>query len=87
MCRPRANPPDKCKAHRSAGCRCPRAAGPLRGLSLRHLKTMAPADVDKRPNRVRLSDLEPRFICQRCGTRGVDVRPDFPPARMGTAAC
>jgi hypothetical protein len=42
-----------------------------------HLKTMAPADLDKWPNRVRLSDSEPRFICQRCGTRGVDVRLTF----------
>ena len=26
---------------------------------------------------MRLSDLEPRFICQRCGKRGAEVRPDF----------
>jgi hypothetical protein len=26
---------------------------------------------------VRLSDLEPRFVCQPCGHRGVDVRPLF----------
>ena len=26
---------------------------------------------------VRLSDLEPRFICQGCGQRGADVRPNF----------
>jgi hypothetical protein len=26
---------------------------------------------------MRLSDLEPRFICTVCGTRGADVRPDF----------
>jgi hypothetical protein len=26
---------------------------------------------------VRLSDLEPRFICKVCGKRGADVRPDF----------
>jgi hypothetical protein len=25
----------------------------------------------------RLSDLELRFTCQACGTRGADVRPDF----------
>jgi len=30
------------------------------------------------------SDLEPRFVCTACGKRGADVRPDFPPARMGT---
>jgi hypothetical protein len=32
---------------------------------------------DEWPNDVRLSDLEARFICQVCGKRGADVRPDF----------
>jgi hypothetical protein len=32
---------------------------------------------DKWPDGVRLSDLEPRFICQSCGRRGADVRPRF----------
>ena len=26
---------------------------------------------------VRLSDLEPLFVCQACGHRGADARPDF----------
>jgi hypothetical protein len=26
---------------------------------------------------VRLSDLEPQFVCKICGHRGADVRPDF----------
>ena len=26
---------------------------------------------------VRLSDIEPRFVCAACGRRGADVRPDF----------
>jgi hypothetical protein len=34
-------------------------------------------DADRWPDNVRLSDLEPRFVCQRCGSRGADVRPDF----------
>jgi hypothetical protein len=38
---------------------------------------------DRWPDDVRLSDLEPKFICTACGKRGADVRPDFPPARMG----
>ena len=33
---------------------------------------------------VRLSDLEGKFTCTACGKRGADVRPDFPPARMGS---
>ncbi|WP_349642758.1 hypothetical protein [Bradyrhizobium lablabi] len=32
---------------------------------------------DRWPDDVRLSDLEPRFICQACGQRGADVRPNF----------
>jgi hypothetical protein len=37
---------------------------------------------------VRLTDLEPKFICQACGKRDADVRPDFhwnklPVAAMG----
>jgi hypothetical protein len=26
---------------------------------------------------VRLSDIEPRFVCTACGRRGADVRPNF----------
>lgn len=29
------------------------------------------------PDLVRLSDLEPKFVCKACGQRGADVRPDF----------
>ena len=32
---------------------------------------------DQWPDDVRLSDLEPRFICQACGRPGADVRPNF----------
>jgi hypothetical protein len=32
---------------------------------------------DRWPDGVRLSDLEPRFICSACGQHGADVRPDF----------
>jgi hypothetical protein len=38
---------------------------------------------DRWPDDVRLSDIEPRFVCQACGKRGADVRPHFEPARMG----
>ena len=32
---------------------------------------------DAWPDDLRLSDLEPRFVCKACGKRGADVRPDF----------
>ena len=48
----------------------------------RHLKISA----DPWSDNVRLSDLEPRFVSKACGTRGADIRPNFPPARMGTKA-
>ncbi len=32
---------------------------------------------DRWPDHLRLSDLEPRFVCKACGKRGADVRPDF----------
>jgi hypothetical protein len=32
---------------------------------------------DPWPDHVRLSDLEPRFVCAACGKRGADVRPNF----------
>jgi hypothetical protein len=37
------------------------------------------------PDDVRLSDIEPRFVCTACGKRGADIRPHFAAARMGTA--
>jgi hypothetical protein len=41
------------------------------------------------PDEIRLSDIEPRFVCAARGKRGADVRPDFNwnrstvPAAMG----
>ena len=35
---------------------------------------------------LRLSDIEPRFVCKACGKRGADVQPHFALARMGTDA-
>jgi hypothetical protein len=41
---------------------------------------------DRWADDVRLSDIEPRFVCRVCGKRGADVRPDFhwkgPPVAM-----
>jgi len=32
---------------------------------------------DRWSDDLRLSDLEPKFVCSACGKRGADVRPDF----------
>jgi hypothetical protein len=32
---------------------------------------------DRWSDHVRLSDLEPLFVCQACGTRPAELRPDF----------
>ena len=32
---------------------------------------------DRWPDRVRLSDIEPGFVCSACCERGADVRPSF----------
>jgi hypothetical protein len=32
---------------------------------------------DRWPDDVRLSNIEPRFVCAACGKRGAEVRPDF----------
>ena len=43
------------------------------------------ANADGWADDVRLSDIEPRFICERCGQRGAELRPKFEPAKMGSA--
>jgi hypothetical protein len=45
---------------------------------------------DRWSDDLRLSDVEPQFVCGACGKRGADVRPDFnwgkPPVRaMGVS--
>jgi hypothetical protein len=32
---------------------------------------------DRRADHIRVSDLEELFVCQSCGARGADIRPDF----------
>ena len=39
---------------------------------------------DQWPDHVRLSDIEPGFVCNACGKRGAEVRPKFSQADMGT---
>jgi hypothetical protein len=38
---------------------------------------LARISADGWPDHVRLSDLEPLFVCEVCGARGADIRPDF----------
>ena len=35
------------------------------------------ASADPWPDHIRLPDIEHRFVCEVCGQRGADVRPDF----------
>ena len=39
---------------------------------------------DRWPDNIRLSDVEPGFVCTACGHRGADIRPKFSQAKMGT---
>ncbi|PJG56640.1 hypothetical protein CVM73_03575 [Bradyrhizobium forestalis] len=34
-------------------------------------------DANRWADEMRLSDIEPRFVCVACGSRGSDVRPNF----------
>ena len=49
-----------------------------------HCSHSIATSADRWSDDIRLSDLEPRFVCKACGKRGADVRPDFhwrgPPA-------
>jgi hypothetical protein len=57
--------------------------GEMREMGLRgvlvycHCGHHVALDADRWPDDVRLSDIEPRFVCQGCGSCGADVRPDF----------
>ena len=51
-----------------------------------NLLKLTPDRVDQWPDDVRISEIEPRLVCTKCGLRGADLRPDFRPGRMGTNA-
>jgi hypothetical protein len=57
--------------------------GEMREMGLRgvlvycHCGHNVALSADRWPDDVRLSDIEPRFVCEGCGSRGADVRPDF----------
>jgi hypothetical protein len=66
--------------------------GEMREMGLRgvlvycHCGHHVALDADGWPDEVRLSDLEPRFVCQGCSARGADVRPDFDRGKPQIAA-
>lgn len=43
--------------------------------------TNVPAD--RRPDHLRLPDIEPQFVCNACSKRGADVRPDYKGTNKG----
>ncbi|MGK7062702.1 hypothetical protein AB4853_40210 [Bradyrhizobium sp. 1050_B9_N1_2] len=57
--------------------------GEMREMGLRgvlvycHCGHHVALNADRWPDNVRLSELEPHFVCAGCGYRGADVRPDF----------
>ena len=57
--------------------------GEMRGMGVRgvlvycHCGHHVELEADRWADDVRLSDIEPKFVCQGCGSRGADVRPDF----------
>jgi hypothetical protein len=54
-------------------------SGGVRGVIVhcRQCAYVETVSADEWPSGVRLSDLEPRFVCQACGKRGADIRPDW----------
>ncbi|MDA9414070.1 hypothetical protein XH81_04215 [Bradyrhizobium sp. CCBAU 25360] len=61
--------------------------GEMRAMGLRgilvycHCGHHVALRADRWPDEVRLSDIEPRFVCAGCGNRGADVRLDFESGR------
>ena len=64
-----------------------RAPYPVK-ITLDEMRSSGVADIetsaDGRADDVRLSDIEPDFVCTAYGKRDADVRPKFGPAKMGT---
>jgi hypothetical protein len=62
-------------------------AGGVRGLLIYcsdyKCSHMVPISEPGWPDEVRLSDIEPRFVCEVCGKRGADIRPNWPQAKTG----
>ena len=68
----------------------PKCAGNVRGILIYCADYRCSHSLAISANRwtddVRLSDIEPRFICGACGKRGADVGPDFNSDKMPSGA-
>jgi hypothetical protein len=68
----------------------PKCAGNVRGILIYCADYRCSHSLAISANRwtddVRLSDIEPRFICGACGKRGADVRPNFNSDKMPSGA-
>ncbi|MGO4513973.1 hypothetical protein AB4Z51_44175 [Bradyrhizobium sp. 2TAF36] len=73
----------RCQTPKHAGRRLKITFGEMREMGVRgvlvycHCGHHVALDALRWPDDVRLSDLEPRFVCRGCGGRGAEVRPDF----------
>ena len=38
-----------------------------------HLRQLAPDEVDQWSDDVKISDIEPKFVCTKCGVHGADI--------------
>ena len=54
-----------------------------RDYKCNHFIKIPPAEADKWPDDLRISDLEPRFVCTVCGQRGAMIRGDTSSPKMG----
>src|SRR3954468_6409049 len=61
----------------SATSAASRPVGLLVYCSDYHCSHWTTINADRWPDDVRLSDLEPLFVCRACGTRPAELRPDF----------
>jgi hypothetical protein len=65
--------------------------GEMREMGLRgvliycHCGHHVAISADRWPDDVRLSDIEPRFVCAGWGNRGAEIRPDLCPSQDGHA--
>ena len=50
-----------------------------------HCSHSTTISADRWPDNIRLSDVEPDFVCSACGRRGAEIRPKFTQAKLRTS--